>query len=261
MSDSYLNSDLDEAELAMRQGDWEKALNFLVDAVQIEPSHVEALTGLGTCLLHLGRVDEAILYLEKVTAIAPESAIAFTNVGVAYGALQQAEKAVEAYNNAIRLDPENAQAWKNLAILYLQDERAGEGVQILAALVKTNPKDVEVLCLLADCYEEGKQFESARTLYEEALKYQPENATALDGVRRMAAIAPPVRVESSRIARPEHAAKLAGLKTLKGLKKNGTQPSSSAAQKSETEAALPAPKRRSSFMERRMRRSNCGWDR
>lgn len=242
MADSYLNSDLDEAELAMRQGDWEKALNFLTDAVEIEPTHVEALTGLGTCLLRLGRADEAIMYFERVAAVAPDSAIAFNNVGVAYGASHQTEKAVEAYKNALTLDPENTQAWKNLAILYLRDERVGEGVQILAAVVKTNPEDVEALCLLANCYEEGKQLESARFLFEEALKHQPENDMAREGIRRLDAIKSQERVEPSRIARPEHIAKLAGLKTLKGLKKNGAQPSSAVAQKSETQAALPVAK-------------------
>ena len=241
MVDSHLNSDLNEAELAMRQGDWEKALVFLVDAVQSEPAHVEALTGLGTCLLRLNRAAEAVAYFEKVTALAPDSAIAFNNVGVAYGALQQTEKAVEAYKTALQLDPDNAQAWKNLALIYLQDERVGEGVYILAAVVKSHPGDVEALCLLASCYEEGEQYESARVLYNEALKYEPENAMAREALNRMPVVEPPAAVETVRIARPEHAAKLAGLKSLKGLRKNGGQSFPVVPQKSETPAPATKP--------------------
>jgi Flp pilus assembly protein TadD len=211
MTDSTFETLLEQADVAARQGEWETTLGWLAQATELQPEHPGALTGQGTCLIQLGRPTDALSYFRQVVALAPESPEAHNNLGVVYALNGDLHAAEEAYQQAIRLDADHAPAWKNLAMIYLRQNRLAEGVQLLAALVKTNPHDVEALFLLGSCYEEGEDYPSARLLYEQVLQLQPDHGEARQGLERLPRPAP----DLSRIARPEHAHKLAALKGLR----------------------------------------------
>lgn len=212
---------LDQADAHVRQGDWEAALADLSRAARLQPHHPGALTGLGTCMLQLGRLDDAIGFFRQVAELAPQSPEAHNNLGVAYALNQDFDAAEQAYQKAVTLDGEHVPAWKNLALLFLRQNRLVEGVQILAALVKTNPGDAEALFLLARCYEEGGDAASARSLYEEIVRLQPDHAEARQALSRLLAAG----ADPARIARAEHARKLAALKGLKREKAPSARPS------------------------------------
>jgi glycosyltransferase involved in cell wall biosynthesis len=110
-------------------------------------------------------------------------------------------------------------------VVYLRQERLAEGVQILASLVQARPDDWEAAYLLGQCYEAGGDAESARAMYQHALKAQPDDPAVTQAMQRL----PAPLADAHHIARPEHAAKLAALKGLKA-----------AAAKNVTPAALPS---------------------
>jgi tetratricopeptide (TPR) repeat protein len=218
MVETAVDSLILKAEEYAERGEWENALDLLNDITEQEPDNVGAVSGMGECLIKLGRPAESISHFKRLISLAPESAEAHNNLGVAYVLSDQLDAAEAAYRTALELEPEYAEAWKNLAILYLQQERVADGVYILAAVVQSNPKDIEALFYLGNCYEMGGEIESARTLYQEILKIQPEYVEATNALHRL----PPARKDSSRIARPEHAQKLAALKSKSPIKKRGT---------------------------------------
>lgn len=202
---------LAQADANARQGDWEATLATLQEASQLDPRHSGALTGIGTCLIQLQRPAEALAYFQKVVILAPESAEAYNNLGVASTLNGQPEMARDAYQQAVELDPDHLPAWKNLALFHLQAGEFLPGAQILAAVIQAHPQDAETLYLLAQCYEGAQDFTSARLLYRQALDCQPGWEVVQQALDRL----PPTPVEAPRIARPEHARKLAGLKSLK----------------------------------------------
>lgn len=206
---------LQQADDTALRGDWQSTLATLEEAAAIRPDDVGVLTGLGTCVMQLERPSEAITYFQKASDLAPDLAEVHNNMGVAYNANDQPEAAEAAYRRAVRLDPDHVQAWKNLALLHLDQARYTEGVQILAAVVKAHPDDVEALFLMGGIYQEGEDYASARMMYQEVLKYEPDHEDALEALTSLPEPVP----DPSRIARPEHAKKLAALKSLKVLKK------------------------------------------
>ncbi|MBP7692145.1 MAG: tetratricopeptide repeat protein [Anaerolineales bacterium] len=231
MATSAFDTLLVQADDAARQGHWSAALTALQQASQLEPDHTGALTGLGTCLIQLDRPAEAVAALQKVTRLAPLTAEAHNNLGVVYTCVGQPAEAEAAFRRALECDQEHVPAWKNLAMLCLRLERLDEGVPILASLVKSHPDDAEALGLLAECYEIGDDPASALFLYQRALALQPADARAQAALARLAPKPAPV----DRIAKPEHAKKLAA---LKNLKRNGHAP---AAPASAPVTAAPAP--------------------
>jgi Flp pilus assembly protein TadD len=214
---------IDLAGSAIQKGDWQAAIEALAQANEMNPGDAGLLTGLGTCLVRVGRPADAVPYLQQAAATEPPSTDAYNNLGVTYGMLKDFEQAEHAYKAALAVSSEYSQAWKNLAYLYLQQEdRQTEGVQILATLLQKNPADIEVNLLLADCYEAGDKVDSARVLYQNVLKYQPDNAAALAALERLPLLETVDAADITRIARPEHAKKLAGLKNL--IKKPAAEP-------------------------------------
>ncbi|MBI3761087.1 MAG: tetratricopeptide repeat protein [Chloroflexi bacterium] len=206
MTPASFDTLLAEADTRARSGQWPATFDALCQAAALDPDHAGTQTGLGTCLIQLGRPAESLTYFQRAAALAPESPEAHNNLGVAHALTGDLAAAEAAYQQALDHDPEHAPAWKNLALLYLRQNRLTEGVSILAALVKANAADSEALSMLATCYEEAGDRESALTLYREALKHQPDKAEALAAIARL-------EPEPARLARPEHAAKLAGLKS------------------------------------------------
>jgi protein O-GlcNAc transferase len=212
MTNPSFDNLLAEADTAARSSEWQDAHDKLVEASKIQPDHSGVLTGIGTCLIHLGQVEQSFPYFQKVVEIEPKSAEAQNNLGVAAILNNDPGKAETAYKAALEIAPDYRPAWKNLAGLYLQqDANVGDGVQILASLVQSDPSDVESLMLLGECYEIAGDLESGRVLFVKVLELQPENEMA----RKAADRVEQKTQNASRIARPEHVQKLAALKNLK----------------------------------------------
>jgi Flp pilus assembly protein TadD len=205
---------LDQANTSAGQGDWQQSVILLKQAASIRPEDAGVLTGLGVCLLQLGLTIEALPHFQKAAHLAPAEASVHNNLGLAYSLVGDLEQSAKSYEQALACQPDYAPAVKSLAVVYLQSGREEAGVQLLAALAQQEPPDVEGLYLLGHCYEAAEDFESARTLYQRALEHQPDLAEAQQGLARL-----PNLVDTSRIARPEHAAKLAGLKKLRFVNK------------------------------------------
>ncbi len=63
-------------------------------ALEIDPSHVYALSGLGSCLARLGRIDEARTSFEKAIALKPAWAEPYWDLAVALKNHGMAENAI-----------------------------------------------------------------------------------------------------------------------------------------------------------------------
>lgn len=219
MTNPQLEMLLDQADEAARNADWQGAADLLNQAVALQPDHVGAIAGMGTCALHLDQLPAAVSHFERLTELAPASPEAFNNLGVAYTLMGQWEAAETNYLKALELDTENFQAIKNLALVCLQqDDRLSEGVQILGGLYQISPDDEDVTFMLASCYEEIEDWDSAHEMYRQTLDIRPEHAQAKAGFERVSA-----KRDSLRIAKPEHTKSLAQLRALKN-KRNGSTP-------------------------------------
>ncbi len=213
MTNTNIASILQDADQAALSEDWEQVSALLKSVLDEDPKHSDALTGMGITKIHQEDLQAAVNHFQQVVKLKPNSAEAYNNLGVAYSLQTNWDQAEAAYQHALDLRPEDLQAWKNLADVYLQQsDRLLEGVQILAAVIKKNPRDKEALSMMANCYEEINDLNSAAFLYEEILELDPENLHAKDRLKLVGSR----RSETNQIARPEHAAKLAALKNLTG---------------------------------------------
>jgi protein O-GlcNAc transferase len=186
MANKDINSLIHQANNLAGKGDWENAYQKLLQASGFEPNHPGVINGLGMCLMQTGKPKEAASYFEKLVDLVPDPQEAYCSLGMAYARINELALGEDAYLKALQINPKNMVARKGLAVIYLQQAvRFGEGMQILRSLVKAYPDDLEAVLMLANCYEQGKNYSSAKKLYQQALEKQPGNLVAREGLMRV----------------------------------------------------------------------------
>lgn len=94
------------------------------------------------------RWQKAVELYEKALAKYPDNSLAWTNLGSALMRLRRIEKAKEALEKAIKIDPDNADANANLGVLLARDlNRPTEGKKYLVKALKINPNHPSSLYL------------------------------------------------------------------------------------------------------------------
>ena len=94
-------------------------------ALALDPSHADALVGLGFLLQVAGRLEDAVAKYRRALEVRSDPTAAF-NLGLALDDLQQPAEATSAYQRALELDPRMADAHFNLSeLLERTGDRAG----------------------------------------------------------------------------------------------------------------------------------------
>jgi tetratricopeptide (TPR) repeat protein len=166
---------LAQADLDAGRGEWDAAHRHLAQAAVLAPHDPGIASAVGTCLLQLKRLPEAREAFGRAADLAPEVADAFNHLGFAHALCGDGPAAEQAFRRALELDPDHGPATRNLAQIYLDMDRLNEGVHLLVDRIRRFADDVEALVMLAHCYEVAEDFESARTLYRQALNLAPDN--------------------------------------------------------------------------------------
>jgi len=159
------------------QGQADKALAALADALARQPGFVAALTDRGDLFLDRGDAAPALKEYRLAARSAPKSGLPQLKIGMALHALARLDEAEAAYRGAIALDPRMALAYNNLAWMYF--ERGKDPAQALAWARKA----VELAPLAAAFHDalgwilrgQGELAEAEKVLVA-AVKMKPETA-------------------------------------------------------------------------------------
>tara|TARA_Y100000590_G_C15716795_1_gene1012166 strand:+ start:890 stop:2653 length:1764 start_codon:yes stop_codon:yes gene_type:complete len=189
--------------------DYEKAKEFLVKAIKIEPSNTTILNNLGTASKELGKSDEAINfykkvleidsnhinanynlglifyrsrdfqkaknYLEKTVNIEPNYALAHFNLGNLQKEFKEFKKAQTSYLKAIELRPNFANAQNNLGLVYSEMRNSEEAINCFNKAIEINSDHAGAHNNLGRIYTETGDFTKAIISHQKAIKLEPEN--------------------------------------------------------------------------------------
>lgn len=126
--DAMMNKSKEEsvnAEMYFRQarhyeaeGRYAEAENAYKHALELNPEHIEALSGLGMVYYKLGRYVDAVNLYEGILKIKPDFKSAYDKLGANYIILGNYSTAADMFKKSILLDPEKPLTYFNLAIAY-----------------------------------------------------------------------------------------------------------------------------------------------
>jgi tetratricopeptide (TPR) repeat protein len=145
----------------------------------------QALTGLGSTLLALGRREEAIASFEEAVALAPDLVEAHYEMGVALSLLKRDDEAVAIWEKALAIDPDFAEAacalGRALDALGRHEDAIGRFEQAL----DVDPDYAEARFGLATVELALGRHTDALASFDKALASQPDHAASLCGRARV----------------------------------------------------------------------------
>jgi len=117
-SESYYNT---RGLLAMAVNEYESAIEYFLQALEVNPENYYVLNNLGLALIQTGNYQEAKEHLDKAVEQDPPVAFIYNNLGLVYENLNQLELARDNYERAVELNHEQAQENLNRVLARLEE--------------------------------------------------------------------------------------------------------------------------------------------
>jgi tetratricopeptide (TPR) repeat protein len=143
ISESFLPAHKTCAELQLRQGNVDRAIEYLSEADRISPMDTCRKVKLGKLLLSRGRDDEARTLLDKAVKISSQA--------------------------------DREEVLRRVAEVYMENNQFAEAEEFFLQLMKRNPEHVETINRLGIALRRQGKLEEAETYYRMGLESHPEN--------------------------------------------------------------------------------------
>lgn len=157
----------------------DKAAEVARKMVELNPDDMEALYNLGFMYVQMEKYNEAIEAFGKVIEKNPGMEYAHLQIGYSYTQLKQYSKAAEAYKKMLEVFPDKEDAWFGLGIAYLQLKKYSEAIEPLRKVIELNPSRGYAYYNLAIAYLNLRDNYSAREVYNQLNKVDPDLAQKL----------------------------------------------------------------------------------
>jgi tetratricopeptide (TPR) repeat protein len=166
------------ALVQLSQKDLTGAITNSQKAMQLNPADQTAVKIYTQSMIASGNVGPAISKWQQWSAAHPKDPQALSILGMLEEATGDQAKAMEYYKTALSIQPEQATAANNLAYLMVENNQNLDVALTLAQTARRGmPNSSDTSDTLAWVYFHKGAYESARTLLEDSLKTDPNNAT------------------------------------------------------------------------------------
>ena len=88
-----------------KKKEYQVSEKYYLEALNLEPKFIIALSGLGKTYLAMGKTNEAVAALKKAIELAPDIAELYLDLGNAYTVSRDLKKALQSYNKVVELAP------------------------------------------------------------------------------------------------------------------------------------------------------------
>jgi len=159
---------------------WEKARQYLVQYIKLEPQHAHARKLLGSIMLSKGEYKKAIATLEPALKFAPNDPRLLTLLGTAYVRTNRHLKATEVLNKAMSLAPNEPTASFQYALNNLATGKDVMAMEELASVFDSSEQANKAGLILAVLHFQRREFAAARDVASKIIQREPDNLTVLN---------------------------------------------------------------------------------
>lgn len=171
--------------VAKEKGDTTGAMREMQLAVQMDPDYYNAYIQLGL-ISAAQRNPLAIDFYRNALQVQPTSIEALYNLGMYYQENGQPRLAVNTYLSILQLNPMHFDAHHNLGYLYTyQIDSASVALQYYDLAIRDNPMEPRAYFGRGRCYEELGQIDKATADYVKALELNPQFSGAAEALNRV----------------------------------------------------------------------------
>jgi tetratricopeptide (TPR) repeat protein len=155
-----------------------QALSYFERALAANPHLIEPLSQIAAIRLGQGKREEARERVTRQLKVSPDNPLIYSLLGRLWLEAKDESQVEASLKKAIALNNAFSAPYLDLAALYLRAGTAEQAVQEYAATLAKNPKVLSAQALLGMIHEQRKEYERAKSRYEEALKLDPGFAPA-----------------------------------------------------------------------------------
>jgi tetratricopeptide (TPR) repeat protein len=172
-------------------------------AVELRPDDAEANMYLAVSYMQNGQSLQGLFYAQRTVQIDPKSAAAQANLGVLLAQCQDHPAAIEAFKRALELDGRQPEVYLDLGQEYFSTQSYEQARNVLETANSLAPSAM-VSERLGATYYHLRQFDKAEAAYRAALRLDPKNVAALNGLGAVlmsqVLAAPVANVDTARAA-------------------------------------------------------------
>ena len=164
-----------EAQIALKKGQVDRAIQFLIKASEIDPTSVFLNMELASLYLNQKKTTEALLTLEKGLAMNPQHVGALILYGNINQTLKQYEKAKQSYLKAIEIEPDKEErVYLLLGNILMEEGDLDNAFDIYQRLVDVFPASFAGHFYMGKIHAERGRSNEAETAFKKALVLEPE---------------------------------------------------------------------------------------
>jgi cellulose synthase operon protein C len=167
------------ANIQLAQKHFPEAEKFYQQALDKDPSSTEGLSGLMNTYFAQKQPDKAIAAANVQIAKSPNSSNFYDLLGTAlFNGRKDLSGAETALRKAIQLDKNNTDALEKLGKVQVQEGSSDQALALYLQSIKDNPREVTFYILSGELYEAKKDWEHAKSMYQQALTLSPDHPLA-----------------------------------------------------------------------------------
>jgi cellulose synthase operon protein C len=165
------------------QKHYAEAEKFYQQALDKDPSSGEGLSGLMNTYFAQKQYDKAVAAANAQIAKSPNNSNFYDLLGTAlFNGKKDFPAAEAALHKAVELDKTNIDALEKLGKVQVQEGASDKALALYQQSIKDNPREVIFYILSGELYEEKKDWDRAKSMYQQALSISPDQPRAANNL-------------------------------------------------------------------------------
>lgn len=167
---------------------WTDEFSFWKKAAEDAPMSPTTHASLGVAYAERKMYADAIREYEEALKIAPDSAGVYSNLGVAYYNVKDLDRAIQMFGKALSYSKGESRAASlntRIGLLYLEKGAPERAIPHFEQVVSTGQADGDVYNFLGIAYAGTGQKEKAYGAFSQALRLDPQNASARQNLEKI----------------------------------------------------------------------------
>ena len=166
-------------DLRMAQNQWAEAQKAYQQALDQDPNSIDALDGVIKVEVMQKQPDKAMATLKAQLARYPNNSGFHAMLGALLKEQKKDMPGAEAeFQKAVELNKNNVPAYLNLALVQVQRGAIDTALQTYLDAARDNPKSIDCYFRAGNIYENKKDWDKAKEMFQKALAIEPDNGYA-----------------------------------------------------------------------------------
>ncbi len=173
---SKLKAIANQCQSANAQQQFEQAISYCSETIEIEPNYVSAYFSRGFAYIQQGQSDLAISDCNKALELASKYWSAYYCLGLAYSTFENSDMAIESLNKAIELNPNIQVAYFTRGLVYDAHGNTNLAIADYTKTIEIDPNYSKAYGYRGVIYTTQKNYELAFLDLNKAIEINPDYA-------------------------------------------------------------------------------------